>query len=69
MSCHGEKGIPSAQGVPVIAGRRADDLALQLQLFRDGQRNASQMVMAKRLTDHEIERLAAYFAAQSSARP
>ena len=39
MSCHGEKGIPSAQGVPLIAGRPTEDLAQQLQLFRDGGRN------------------------------
>jgi cytochrome c553 len=69
MSCHGDKGIPSAQGVPLIAGRPAEDLAHQLQLFRDGGRNNPQMVMAKRLTDQEIEKLASYFATQSRVRP
>jgi cytochrome c553 len=65
MSCHGETGKPQVQGVPALAGRPAADLATQLGLFRNGTRQHQQMVMAKRLTDEEIDALAAYFAQQS----
>ena len=64
MSCHGEKGIPEAAGVSVLAGRSAADLAHQLRLFRSGERVNPQMVISKRLTDEEIQQLAAYFAKQ-----
>jgi cytochrome c553 len=36
-----------------------------LKLFRNGQRQNSQVVMAKRLTDDGVEELAAFFAKQS----
>jgi cytochrome c553 len=65
MSCHGETGKPQLQGVPALAGRPAADLAAQLGLFRNGTRQNQQMVMAKRLTDEEIDALAAYFAQQA----
>jgi len=64
MSCHGEAGHPQMPGVPSLAGRPAAELSSQLMLFRDGQRQNPQMVMAKRLTDEEIAALAAYFAGQ-----
>ena len=65
QSCHGEAGNSEMQGVPSLAGRAASDLVTQLKLFRDGQRQNPQMVMAKRLTDDEIEELAAFFAKQA----
>ena len=68
MSCHGEKGVSSVQGVPSIAGRTPSEIVHQLRLFRSGQREHQQMVMAKRLTDQEIEQLAAYFSAKSLPR-
>lgn len=64
MSCHGETGKPQVQGIPALAGRPVHDLSAQLRLFRSGERQNPQMVMAKRLTDDEIEALAAYFAKQ-----
>ena len=66
QSCHGEAGNSEMQGVPSLAGRAASDLVTQLKLFRDGQRQNPQMVMAKRLTDDEVEKLAAFFAQQPS---
>jgi cytochrome c553 len=66
MSCHGETGKSQMQGVPSLAGRPASDLVMQLRLFRNGQRQNPQMVMATRLTDAEIEALAAFFAKQAS---
>lgn len=65
-SCHGETGISQMQGVPSLAGRAASELAGQLRLFRSGQRQNPQMVMAKRLTDEEIEELTVFFAKQSA---
>ena len=64
MSCHGETGQSQMQGVPSLTGRPASELAAQLGQFREGKRENPQMVMAKRLTDQEIEGLAAYFAKQ-----
>jgi cytochrome c553 len=64
QSCHGVSGNSEMQGVPSLAGKAASDLATQLTLFRDGQRQNPQMVMARRLTDDEIEELAAFFARQ-----
>jgi cytochrome c553 len=66
QSCHGESGRSQMSGVPPLAGRDASELATQLKLFRNGQRQNPQMVMAKRLTDDEVEELAAFFAKQSS---
>ena len=66
QSCHGEAGRSQTQGVPSLAGRDASELKRQMRLFRDGQRQNPQMVMAKRLTDDEVEELAAFFARQSS---
>ena len=65
MSCHGETGRSQMQGVPSLAGKPASELVAQLKLFRSGQRQSPQMVMAKRLTDDQIEALGAYFAEQS----
>jgi cytochrome c553 len=64
QSCHGEHGRPEMKGVPALAGRPTHELAQQLKLFRSGERENSQMVMAKRLTDEEIQELAAYFSRQ-----
>ena len=66
QSCHGDTGRSQMPGVPSLAGRDASELATQLKLFRDGQRQNPQMVMAKRLTDDEVQELAAFFAKQTS---
>lgn len=65
QSCHGETGRSEMLGVPSLAGRHTSELATQLKLFRNGQRQNPQVVMAKRLTDDEVEELAAFFAKQS----
>jgi cytochrome c553 len=66
QSCHGETGRSQMPGVPSLARRSAQELTVQLKLFRDGQRQNPQMVMAKSLTDDEVEELAAFFAKQPS---
>ena len=65
QSCHGESGRSQMSGVPPLAGRDASELATQLKLFRNGQRQNPPMVMAKRLTDDEVDELAAFFAKQT----
>ncbi|MGD9603980.1 MAG: cytochrome c [Gammaproteobacteria bacterium] len=69
-ACHGENGAkPIMPEYPILAGQHADYLAASLRHYRDGRRNnpimASQL-QALQLTDAEIERLAAHFAAQQS---
>jgi cytochrome c553 len=68
ISCHGETGISQMPGVPSIAGRPVGDLAAQLLLFRSGQRQNPQMVMAKRLTEEEIAELSAKAETQMTAQ-
>ena len=49
-------------GVPNLAGQNDTYLAAQLRAFRAGSRNNEQMsIIAKPLTDQDIENLAAYF--------
>ena len=68
MPCRGEKGVPEAAGIPVVAGRSAADLARQLRLFRAGERANPQMAISKRRMDQEIEQIAAYCADQAAPR-
>ncbi|MEM7540720.1 MAG: c-type cytochrome [Pseudomonadota bacterium] len=67
-ACHGEKGDkPLAPDYPVLAGQYADYLANSLKSYGNGQRNHPIMVQQieiLELSDDDIERLAAYFAAQ-----
>ncbi len=68
-ACHGERGDkPLAPDYPILAGQHADYLANSLHSYIAGRReNAimSAQMQALNLTDEDIERLAAYFAAQS----
>ena len=63
MMCHGENGLSSMVGTPSLAGQQEIYLANQLRQFRDGKRHSEVMnVIAKPLTDAEIDNVAAYFA-------
>jgi cytochrome c553 len=65
-ACHGESGMGVMAGVPVLTGQHEDYLVYALQAYRDGRRADPTMgPIARSLTDEEVERLAAYFAAQS----
>jgi cytochrome c553 len=56
--------------VPSIAGQPREFLAAQLHLFRDGRRIDAQMApMTTKLTDNDIDQLAAYFAKIAPAAP
>ena len=61
--CHGPKGISTAPDAPNIAGQPAIYLSDQLRAYRSGARKHEVMaVMAKPLTDDDIQNLAAWYA-------
>src|SRR5690606_38633721 len=64
QNCHGPDGWGLPPSVPYLAGQHAEYIALQLQLFRNGERdNDPQDVMhaiAKKLSHEDIDALAAY---------
>lgn len=61
--CHGENGLSSMVGTPSLAGQQEVYLASQLRQFRDGKRHNEVMnVIAKPLSDADIDNVAAYFA-------
>jgi cytochrome c553 len=61
--CHGPLGIATAPETPNLAGDPEGYLAAQLRAFRSGARRHEVMnVMAKPLSDADIENLAAWFA-------
>jgi cytochrome c553 len=60
--CHGASGMSSAPDAPNLAGQPAIYLAAQLRAYRSGARRHEVMnVMAKPLSDDDIENLAAWF--------
>lgn len=62
--CHGPLGISSQPDAPHLAGQPAIYLAAQLRAYRSGARKHEVMaVMAKPLTDDDINQLAAWYAA------
>jgi len=63
IMCHGEKGISTMAGTPSLAGQPDLYLASQLRDFREGKRHNEVMnVIAKPLSDADIDNVAAYFA-------
>jgi cytochrome c553 len=61
--CHGPLGVSAAPDTPHLAGQPAIYLARQLRAYRGGERKHEVMaVIAKPLTDAEIEDLSAWFA-------
>jgi cytochrome c553 len=61
--CHGPNGISTAPDAPNIAGQPAIYLAAQLRAYRSGARKHEVMaVMAKPLSDDDIQNLAAWYA-------
>lgn len=63
MMCHGDNGLSTMPGTPSLAGQPETYLASQLRQFRDGKRHNEVMnVIAKPLSDSDIDNIAAYFA-------
>jgi cytochrome c553 len=64
VSCHGANGISVVPNAPNLAGQPEAYLADQLRQFRSGRRPSEVMaVIAKPLSDREIDDLAAWYAA------
>ena len=62
-TCHGPLGISQLPNAPHLAGQPAIYTAEQLKNYRSGKRaNEVMAVMAKPLTDQEIDDLAAWYA-------
>lgn len=60
--CHGANGMGATPDAPHLAGQPALYLAAQLRAFRSGARRHEIMnVMAKPLSDEDIEHLAAWY--------
>jgi cytochrome c553 len=71
--CHGTLGISTAPDAPNLAGQPVIYLGTQLRAYRDGTRKHEVMaVIAKPLTDDDIQQIAAWFASirvQATAPP
>jgi len=66
-TCHGEKGISSAEGVPSLAGQQPIYLMTSTQEYQTGSRgHEDQKDMLEGLETVDIEKMAMYFAAQSA---
>lgn len=63
MVCHGALGLSSQPDAPHLAGQPEIYLATQLRAYRSGARKHEVMgVMAKPLSDADIQNLAAWYA-------
>ena len=63
LMCHGENGLSKMPGTPSLAGQPEIYLASQLKQFRDGKRHNEVMnVIAKPLSDEDIDNVSAWFA-------
>jgi cytochrome c553 len=61
--CHGQAGLSTLPNAPNLAGQPAVYLEEQLRGYRDGKRRHEVMsVIAKPLSDTDIENLAAWYA-------
>ena len=69
--CHGESGMSTLPNTPHLAGQPALYLAEQLRQFKSGRRPSEVMaVIAKPLSDQDIDELAAWYeAVRIEAKP
>ena len=62
-ACHGQNGLSTLPNAPHLAGQPAIYVAEQLKSYRNGSRkNEVMAVIAKPLTDEQIDDLAAWYA-------
>lgn len=62
ITCHGRNGIGTSPVFPNLAGQKSLYMIQQLEHFRSGARKSEVMnVVAKPLTDAEIEALSNYY--------
>ena len=65
-ACHGADGNSANPVWPSLAGQHAKYIAIQLQAFKDGNRQDPMMTpMAAPLSDQDIQDIAAFYATQS----
>jgi cytochrome c553 len=63
-NCHGVNGVATLPGAANLSGQQKEYLREQLRAFRSGSRQNPQMsVIAKMLTDADIENLSEWYAA------
>jgi cytochrome c553 len=64
QACHGLDGLSKVPDAPNIAGQTEPYIITQLQAYKSGARkNDAMSVVARTLSDQDIEDLAAYFSA------
>jgi cytochrome c553 len=69
-ACHGMDGKSSVAEIPRLAGQQAGFITLQMILFREGIRQVPAMqIPSEKLSDADVEALAAYFAGLPSSPP
>jgi cytochrome c553 len=62
VRCHGPEGISRNPRIPHLAGQDPDYLVYQLRSYRSRERRGTAMQdVARRLSDEDIENLAAYY--------
>jgi len=63
QTCHGVDGVAVVPGAANLSGQQKEYLREQLRAFRSGSRQNPQMsVIAKSLTDDDIEKLSEWYA-------
>ena len=69
-ACHGEGGNSANPAVPSLAQQPAQFISTSLFMFREGNRKDPQMSpMAEKLSNADLNELAAYFSKQKAAVP
>ena len=69
-ACHGMDGKSSVAEIPRLAGQQAGFITLQMILFREGIRQVPAMqAPTEKLSDTDVESMAAFFASLPSAPP
>ena len=70
VACHGANGNSANPAVPTLAGQPEQFIVTQLFMFREGKRKDAQMSpFAAKLSNADLNDLAAYFSAQPHAPP
>jgi cytochrome c553 len=70
VACHGANGNSTNPAIPSLAGQPEQSITMQLFQFREGNRKNEQMTpMAAKLSNADMNDLAAYFSAQKAAAP
>jgi cytochrome c553 len=70
-NCHGPGGVGEPPAIPYLAGQYRQYIAAQLHMWRRGFRKTSpdaMAVVAKKLDDHDIDAVAAYFEQSRSSQ-